>query len=173
MLRTPPFRRTWGEVDISTVSIARSVNLALLILYPAAWLAPLARAGMFPFFFDGREITILGGIGDLWEADIALAALVALFAIIIPYGKTLALSAAHFGKLGPAPLPVIETIGKLSMADVFLIALYVVVVKGVGIGHVSIAWGLWLFTMCVLASIWVSWVTARHLKPDVRADGEG
>lgn len=152
------------EFAIATFPIARTVNLLLLIVYPAAWLAPLARAGVFPFFFDGNEITILGGVADLWEADIALALLVALFAIVIPYGKTLALSAAHFGKLGPAPLPVIETIGKLSMADVFLIALYVVVVKGVGIGHVSTAWGLWLFTLCVLASIWVGWVTARHLK---------
>ena len=35
------------------------------------------------------------------------------------------------------------------MADVFLIALYIVMVKGVGIGHVASAWGLWLFTFCV------------------------
>ncbi len=119
---------------------------------------------MLPWFFEGREITILGGIGDLWAADAALACLVALFAIIIPYGKTLALSALHFDRLGPKPLPIIETIGKLSMADVFLIALYVVVVKGVGVGHVSIAWGLWLFTGCVLASIWVGWVTTAKLK---------
>jgi len=149
---------------VSTFSIARTLNLLLLILYPAAWLAPLAHAGMFPWFFEGNEISILGGIGDLWQADAALACLVALFAIIIPYGKTLALSAVHFDRLGPRPLPVIETVGKLSMADVFLIALYVVVVKGVGVGHVSIAWGLWLFTACVLVSIWVGWATTRSLK---------
>ncbi len=51
------------------------------------------------------------------------------------------------------------------MADVFLVALYIVIVKGVGIGHVSTAWGLWLFTGCVLASIWVGWATRRALVP--------
>ncbi|MEO1492790.1 MAG: paraquat-inducible protein A [Pseudomonadota bacterium] len=138
--------------------------MLLLILYPAAWLAPLARAGVLPWFFEGREISILGGIADLWQADAALACLVALLAIVIPYGKTIVLSAIHFDKLGPRSLPIIEIVGKLSMADVFLVALYVVVVKGVGIGHVSIAWGLWLFTGCVLASIWVGWVTAKRVK---------
>jgi len=55
----------------------------------------------------------------------------------------------------------IAAIGKLSMADVFLIALYIVIVKGVGIGHVTPAWGLWLFTACVFTSIWVAWATGR------------
>ncbi|MEM7238490.1 MAG: paraquat-inducible protein A, partial [Pseudomonadota bacterium] len=62
----------------------------------------------------------------------------------------------------PGPLGLIEVVGKLSMADVFLIALYIVVVKGVGVGHVTSAWGLWLFTACVLASIWISWATGRE-----------
>ena len=35
----------------------------------------------------------------------------------------------------------------------FLIALYVVVIKGVGLATVETAWGLWLFTGCVLASL--------------------
>ena len=140
------------------------VNLTLLILYPASWLAPLARAGLFPFIFSGTEITLFGGVSDLWEADPALAILVALLAIVIPYAKTLALAAIHFNRLGPRALPLIEIIGKLSMADVFLIALYIVMVKGVGIGEVTTAWGLWLFTGCVLTSIWVGWQTKRGLK---------
>lgn len=137
--------------------------MLLLILYPAAWLAPLAEAGVVSWW-SGKHITIFYGISDLWKVDAALAVLVALLAMAIPYGKTLALSAVHFGYLGARALPAIEVIGKLSMADVFLIALYVVVVKGVGIGHVETAWGLWLFTGCVLASIWVGWATTRFLK---------
>ncbi|HUF88148.1 MAG TPA: paraquat-inducible protein A [Thermohalobaculum sp.] len=140
-----------------------ALNLALLALFPASWLAPLARAAFWPFFFSANEISILSGIRDLWASDAALAALVALFAIVIPYLKTLALAAIHFRLLGPRALPAIEVIGKLSMTDVFLVALYIVVVKGVGVGTVSSAWGLWLFTGCVLASIWVAHVTRRHL----------
>jgi uncharacterized paraquat-inducible protein A len=138
------------------------INLALLLLFPASWLAPVARAGFLPFF-SGDEISILSSLGDLWASDAPLAVLVALFAIAIPYGKTLFLAAVHFGRLGPRALPVVEIIGKLSMADVFLIALYIMLVKGVGIGHVTSAWGLWLFTACVLASIWVGFETRRRI----------
>jgi uncharacterized paraquat-inducible protein A len=137
-------------------------NLLLLLLYPASWLSPLARAGWLPYF-SGTEITILGGVADLWQSDAALAALVALFAIVIPYAKTLSLAAIHFGWLGPRALPLIEIVGKLAMADVFLIALYIVLIKGVGIGHVVSAWGLWLFTACVLASLWAGFETKRKI----------
>ena len=140
------------------------VNLALLGLYPVAWGAPLARAGFLPWF-SGDAISVVSGVLDLWEADVALALLVAALAVAIPYAKTCALAAVHRGLLGPRAVPVIEVIGKLSMADVFLIALYIVIVKGVGVGHVEPAWGLWLFTGCVLASLWVSWRT--------RGDGPG
>lgn len=140
------------------MSICRLTNLLLLILYPAAWLAPLMHAGVLPWF-GSNEISIFSGIIALLDVDPALAVLVALLALVIPYGKTLALSAIHFGYLGAQPLWVIEIIGKLSMADVFLVALYIVAVKGVGIGHVETAWGLWLFTACVLTSIGVGWAT--------------
>lgn len=140
------------------------MNLTLLVLYPVSWAAPLARAGFLPWF-AGDEITILGGIVDLWQADAALAVLVAAFAILIPYAKTCVLATVHFGRLGPHALPLVEVVGKLSMADVFLLALYIVVVKGVGVGHVTTAWGLWLFTGCVLASIWAGWVTRRAMSP--------
>lgn len=65
---------------------------------------------------------------------------------------------------GRSPSRRVEAVGKLSMADVFLVAVYVVVVKGVGIGHVSTAWGLWLFTGCVLVSTWVGWATKRAMR---------
>lgn len=148
----------------------KAANLALLLLYPVAWAAPLARAGFLPWF-SGDEITILGGVVDLWAADATLAVLVAAFAILIPYAKTCVLAAVHVGRLGPRSLPLVEAVGKLSMADVFLVALYIVVVKGVGIGHVATAWGLWLFTGCVLASIWIGWATRRAIsQEDVAAE---
>ena len=150
------------------LSPLRYANLLLLVLYPAAWLAPLARAGMLPWF-SGSELTIVQGVSDLWGIDPALSALVALLAVVIPYAKTIALSAVHFGYLKSRALPVIEVVGKLSMADVFLIALYIVVVKGVGIGHVTPAWGLWLFTGCVLGSIAIGWATKRALLRDAES----
>jgi paraquat-inducible protein A len=144
----------------------RAANILLLLLFPASWVAPLARAGFLPWF-SGEEVSILGGVAELWEVDAALAVLVATFAVAIPYAKTCVLAAAHLGLIGARALPLVEAIGKLSMADVFLVALYIVVVKGVGFGHVSTAWGLWLFTGCVLASIWVGWATRRAMAPGI------
>ncbi|MEL6481611.1 MAG: paraquat-inducible protein A [Pseudomonadota bacterium] len=128
------------------------LNLALLLAWPVAWTAPLARAGLLPFF-QGKEVSIIGGLGALWEADALLAILVFLFAILMPVAKTAALGLLLAGRLSARAEPVIALLGKLSMVEVFLVALYIVVVKGVGLGHVTPAWGLWLFTACVLVQI--------------------
>lgn len=139
------------------------INLSLLLVFPAAWLAPLAEASILPLF-GGSEISILGGVTELWEDDPALSALVALFAVVMPYAKTVALAVIHFGGLGPRAMPMLEIIGKLSMADVFLIAVYIVVVKGSSFASIESQWGLWLFTIAVLASMLVSHLTKQRLK---------
>ena len=143
----------------------RIATLALLILFPVAWLAPLARARVLPLF-SGSEITILGGVIELSKSDVFLCAIVAIFAILIPYAKTLALLAAQFGLFhdNRRAAKMVAALGKLSMTDVFLIAVYVVAVKGVGIGQIDIQWGLYLFTVLVLVSIAVSWATLRTLS---------
>ena len=46
---------------------------------------------------------------------------------------------------------------------IFLIALYIVVVKGVHLAKVETGWGLYLFTFCVLASIFASQATAKKV----------
>lgn len=140
--------------------LLRLANLALLIAFPVAWAAPLLRAGMLPWF-GLSEISILSGIDALFDSDPALALLVAALALVAPYAKTLALAGVQYGWLGPRCLPALKALGRLAMADVFLIALYVVAVKGTGLGHVETAWGLWLFTGCVALSLGISLLTRR------------
>ena len=137
-------------------------NLLLLVLFPVAWFAPLLRAGLLPFFrLD--EISVISGLAVLWREDAPLAVLVALFALVAPVAKGVMVAAVQFGGphrlLGPVKL-----LGRLAMADVFLIALYIVAAKGVGVGRVETAWGLWLFTFCVLGSLAVAHLTERALK---------
>lgn len=139
-----------------------AANLALLVLFPVAWSAPLMRAGLLPFF-GLSEITVLSGIAELWDSDRALAGLVALFAIAAPYAKTLALAGVQLGALPPRLLGPLLWLGRLAMADIFLIAIYIVVAKGVGVGRVETAWGLYLFTFAVLASLTLSHLTERRL----------
>jgi paraquat-inducible protein A len=135
-------------------------NLALLVLFPLSWTAPLIRAGLLPFF-DLAEISVLSGLQALWGEDVFLALLVTVFAIFAPYLKTLGLALIHFGLLSQRALPALTTLGKLAMADVFLIALYVILVKGIGLARVETAWGLYLFTGCVLASLAISLLSKR------------
>jgi uncharacterized paraquat-inducible protein A len=146
------------------MALVKALNLSLLILFPIAWFAPLLRAGLLPLF-SLSEISIISGLQALWETDPSLALLVTALAIFAPYAKTIALALVHFGLLLDKALPALSWLGKLAMADIFLISLYIVIVKGIGIGRVETAWGLWLFTACVLLSLFLSILTSRLLKP--------
>ncbi len=140
--------------------LLKYLNLSLLVLFPLAWFAPLLRAGLLPLF-GLSEISVISGLQSLWETDVALALLVTGLAIFAPYLKTIGLALVHFHLLDRRVLPVLHVLGKLAMGDVFLIALYIVVAKGIGYGKVETAWGLYLFTACILASIAISMLTER------------
>lgn len=141
----------------------RVANLALLVLFPLSWFAPLLKAGLLPLF-GLSEISVISGLQSLWPADPILALIVTALALFAPMIKTIGVSLIHFGLLKRRLLPVLSWMGKLAMADVFLIALYVVIVKGIGVGRVETAWGLYLFTACILASIVISTLTARQTR---------
>lgn len=141
-----------------------ALNLALLVLFPLAWTAPLMRAGLLPLF-GLEEISVLSGLAALWQGgEVALALLVALFALVAPMAKTVALALVHLSKAPLALMPAVQILGKLAMADVFLIAVYVTLAKGMAVGRVETAWGLWLFTACVLTSLGVAVATGHLAK---------
>ncbi|WP_083952232.1 paraquat-inducible protein A [Rhodobacter aestuarii] len=136
-------------------------NLALLILFPVAWTAPLLRAGILPFF-ELDEISILSGLSILWGKDIFLALLVTFFALVAPMAKVVGLALVQFRLASPRLLPALRFLGRLAMADIFLVALYIVLAKGTGIGRLETGWGLYLFTFCVLASYTLSHLGKRR-----------
>ncbi|WP_371223722.1 paraquat-inducible protein A [Roseovarius sp. 2305UL8-3] len=141
----------------------RYANLALLILFPIAWFAPLLRAALLPIF-GMQEISVITGLQSLWGSDVFLALLVTFFALFAPYVKTIGLALIHFGMLRRKTLPVLQILGKLAMADIFLIALYITVSKGIGVGKIETAWGLYLFTGCILASIAIGYLTEKSSR---------
>lgn len=140
----------------------RYLNLALLIAFPIAWFAPLMRAGIALPLFGLEEISVVSGLQALWSSDVILALVVTFLAIFAPMLKTIGLACIHFGLMRRKALIALEYMGKLAMGDVFLIALYIVIIKGVGLARVEVAWGLYLFTACILASIWISFATGRR-----------
>lgn len=148
-----------------SASLLRYANLALLILFPIAWFAPLLRAGLLPLF-GLSEISVISGLQSLWGSDVFLALLVTFFALFAPYVKTLGLALVQFDLLDRKVLPALTALGKLAMADIFLIALYIVLAKGVGVGTVEVAWGLYLFTACILTSLGISLLSKGAAKGD-------
>ncbi|SEM08882.1 Paraquat-inducible protein A [Roseovarius azorensis] len=140
----------------------RYANLALLILFPLAWFAPLLRAGIALPLFGLSEISVISGLQELWRTDVFLALLVTFFALFAPYLKTIALALIHFGLMRRRVLPIVQVLGKLAMADIFLIALYIVVAKGIALTRIEVAWGLYLFTACILASMVIGRLSERR-----------
>jgi len=141
----------------------RILTLSLLVLYPVAWFAPLMRAGLLPIF-GLSEISVITGLQSLWGSDVFLALTVTCFAIFAPYLKTIGLALVQWGLLDARTQPVLHTLGKFAMADIFLIALYITVAKGIGYATIEVAWGLYMFTACIVASPILSQLTERSLR---------
>ena len=141
----------------------RLATLSLLILSPVAWFAPLMRAGLLPIF-GLSEISVITGLQSLWGSDVFLALVVTAFALFAPYLKTIGLALVQWNLLDPRVQPVLHLLGKLAMADIFLIALYITLAKGISYVTVETAWGLYLFTGCILASFVLGHMTERQLR---------
>ncbi|MGH1578350.1 paraquat-inducible protein A [Planktotalea sp.] len=134
------------------MSVPKLLNLALIVLFPIAWFAPLMRAGFLPLF-GLSEISIISGLQSLWQSDVYLALLVTFFALFAPYVKTLGLALVQFGLLSDKVQPALGILSKLAMADIFLIAVYITISKGIGVGRIETAWGLYLFTGCIMVQL--------------------
>jgi paraquat-inducible protein A len=149
----------------------RFANLFLIVLFPIAWFVPLLEIGLFdkikisveifnlqfPELFGLKEVTVVTGIQSLWSEDKYLALLVTFFALFAPMAKTIGLSLVQYDLLSEAVKPVIHFIGKLAMADVFIIAITCILIKGVGIGKMDVLWGTYLFSFCVIMSTIISY----------------
>ena len=137
-------------------------HVALLALYPVAWGAPILTAGLLPWFGQDN-ISILSGILALLGSDPILGLLIAVLAIIAPFGKTVLGLASLVLDRDILGASVAWFMSRLAMADIFLVSLYIVIAKGVGVGHIQTRWGLYVFTLCVLLSMVLSLI--KRPKP--------
>lgn len=107
------------------------------------------------------KISILSGIASIWDTDPFLALMVISFAISAPFIKVVSQVAIDFWSRLILPKWAALLLARFAMADVFLIALYVAIVKGIGIGRVTTEWGIYLFSACVISSLIVTLQNAR------------
>ena len=123
----------------------------------AAWWVPLFTARV-PFLWR-QDVSVASGLAELWRIDLFLFLVVLVFSVLTPLAKT-ALSLYAWYRLPLAAarrqLPRLALLGKLSMTELFLLAVIVVGFKGVGVGRVETAWGLYVFGGVVLASLGIS-----------------
>ncbi|MBV2360005.1 paraquat-inducible protein A [Thalassococcus sp. CAU 1522] len=134
-------------------------NLVLLVILPVTWTLPLVRNSAFLVL--SSEVTIFWGAVELARSDLFLALVVAVFAMVLPFLKCLLYSWLWFVATAPRPwhFKLGSVLAKLSMTDVFLIAVIILAVKGLRIGTVEPLYGLYLFSGVVLASVAVSILT--------------
>jgi paraquat-inducible protein A len=129
----------------------------------------------FPFFhvtkfwvFDDA-VSVVGGIITLFrEGEYFLFTVLTLFTLVFPCVK-LGLLAVIWLEREHDLARVrrlhgwVESLGKWSMLDVFVVAILIVAMKSAAVADISIGFGLYLFTFSVIvtqiASAWV----ARHL----------
>ena len=147
--------------------------VASLALVPVTWWLPLFTARV-PFLWR-HEVSIASGLVELWRLDVLLFAAVLLFSVLVPLVKGAALVWVWYRtphhRVRPA-LDRLALLGKLAMAEVFLLAVILVGIKGVGIGTVEVTWGLPVFVAAVLLSLAASiWATAAIRPLADRATG--
>ena len=158
-----------GSAAATLTGSARLVGPLLLVslaLVPVTWWLPLFSARV-PFLWR-HEVSIATGLVELWRLDLLLFTVVLLFSVIAPLAKGMALAWVWFRMpvaRARAWLDRLAVLAKLSMAEVFLLAVILVGLKGVGIGIVEVRWGLQAFVAAVLLSLAAStWAAAVLVK---------
>jgi paraquat-inducible protein A len=123
----------------------------------AGWLLPVMTIETL-FIFDD-EVSILGACFRLLEdGELPLFLIVLVFTVIFPAAK-LAFAFDAWVRLQRADIKAhrtlhwIETLGKWSMLDVFVVALVVVVVKLSYVSDVTVHLGLYIFAAAVILSM--------------------
>lgn len=139
-----------------------TLNVAALICLGLALFTPLVNVKMV--IFDD-SVSILGLIDLLWqEGEIVLAAVILVFSVVFPLAKLSATQTAYAivpRQTGRAMIPVIEKLAKWSMAEVFIVAVTIVILKSSLIAKASAAMGLYFFLASFACAALTLWHTRR------------
>ena len=142
---------------------------AAVLLFGTRVFIPFFHVTKFWVFNSG--VSVVGGIITLFqESEYFLFAVLTLFTLVFPSAKLgllalIWLERAHDLARIRRLHGWVESLGKWSMLDVFVVAILIVAMKSAAVAEIHIGAGLYLFTFSVvatqLASVWV----ARHLDP--------
>ncbi|MEM8710667.1 MAG: paraquat-inducible protein A [Planctomycetota bacterium] len=155
--------RAWTLAGVAI--IAASVLLALSYALPTVRFKAIGSA---------EEVySIWGGIVSLWEdGNVVLAPIVFLFSIVFPVAKLVLLawvwSARRVPGRGQRLVTALQLLGKWSMLDVAIVALFVGSIR-IGIATASSRPGIQIFAAAIVVSMIAAHLTARARRDGARA----
>ncbi len=140
---------------------------AALLLFGTGVFFPFFKVTKFWVFNDA--ISVVGGIFTLFrEGEYFLFTILTLFTLVFPCVK-LGLLAVIWLEREHDLARVrrlhgwVESLGKWSMLDVFVVAILIVAMKSAAVAEIRIGFGLYLFTFSVIATQIASAWVAKHL----------
>lgn len=145
-------------------------SLALLVVGLFAPIMTLKK-----FLFLKNEVSIYTGLLRLFgEGHYGLFFIILIFSVCFPLVKLFTLAFVWYGaSLGAGKrktlLRRIETLGRWSMLDVFVVALLVVTIKLGLLADVEVHAGVYFFAVSVLASMAASLLMSRLVDPGSEA----
>ena len=151
---------------VSAATLARNghrligpVSLLILLLFPVIFFVPLLRTKIW--FLSYNEIILARVAYDLFYADKFLFVVVFVFGMLIPACKMVmsVLCWYHFDiSFYDRHSEILFYLGKLSMLDVMLLAIFIVAFKGIGFGVMEIRYGLYAYVLLILGSFFLNLV---------------
>ncbi len=143
--------------------LALGLIAVLAIAFPVAWFAPLMTVKVrLIFWASGTDVTVISTLRALWVDDPALALVLIFLTLVAPMLKLLGSALIVLHLLSPRIEGALWLLGRLAMADVFLIVVYMALFKGLDGGTITPGWGLWAYTGAVLGSLGLSLWLARR-----------
>jgi paraquat-inducible protein A len=146
--------------------------LALILLsFPVVLLVPLLKTRVAFVLRD--EITLARIAVELYSSDKFLFFVVFFFGIVTPAFKmTMSLAVWYVVDVSRSDVWMrrLNFLSKLSMLDIMLFAIFIVAIKGIGLGRVELRYGFYLYSGLVLSSFALSLVMTGFVEKH-RKDG--
>lgn len=125
---------------------------------------------------SNNEIVLSRVAYDLFFVDKFLFVVVFVFGMLLPAIKMICTILCWYRfSLSTAKswINILSVLGKLSMLDVMLLAIFIVAFKGLGIGVVKIMYGLYAYVALVIGSLLITLVLESDLRRQINTGGAG
>jgi len=139
------------------MNIIKILCVVLIISYPIAWNVPILKTSYLGLIYF-REISVIDLITSLWLKDWVLSLILVIFSILSPMIKVIYLFLQNFGLISKNSNSFIFLLNKVSMTEIFVISIYIVLLKDLWIKELDVAWGIYLYTLCGLLSLSLSFL---------------